>query len=80
MIEENEQLKEDNKIKTEQINALEMVYKYDLDEATKTISENTSLIENMRSEIQKLEAKEKEYSFPDGKLDKERIMVTMICI
>lgn len=80
MIEENEQLKEDNKIKTEQINALEMVYKYDLDEATKTISENTSLIENMRSEIQKLEAKEKENCFPDGKLDKERIMVTMICI
>lgn len=80
MIEENEQLKEDNKIKIEQINALEMVYKYDLDEATKTISENTSLIENMRSEIQKLEAKEKENSFPDGKLDKERIMVTMICI
>lgn len=46
-------------MRMEQINALQLAHQNDLLEYTQALSEKTALVENMRSQIEKLEAGKK---------------------
>lgn len=59
LIKENNELKQVHAIKTEQINALQLVHQHDLKEHTQALSEKSALVENMRSQIEKLESGQK---------------------
>lgn len=56
LLKENNELKEAEKLKAEQINALLLVHKNDLSEYTEKLSEKSALVENMRSQIEKFES------------------------
>lgn len=59
LIKENNELKQADTIKTEQINALQLVHKDELKKHTQVLSEKSALVENMRSQIAKMEAAQK---------------------
>lgn len=64
MIKINNELKEDQNLKREQLHALELVHKNELNELTKDISEKTSLIENMRKQMERLKLESKDNKKP----------------